>query len=198
MSSKRFNTDEFESAPPRAAVEEMLRPKRARMFRSSPPSPGKPSRLEGARKFVNTAIGWAAGLTFIFTMLVVASYFVGKRETAPAPAVVFPTPRPSVAPAPTPALVPPALAPIAPAPPVRRAELAVKRAQFVGLPVGWTGNELMPDGSIVPVRYMGEVGYFDHLPRNPSYGDMWKVTSSGAAWVWTTPAGFAAPAWVDP
>jgi hypothetical protein len=192
-STRRFNTDDFDCTPPPGAMDELLRPKRARMFRPPEPPPAKPSRLEEARKFVNTAVLLAMGVAFIFAMFAMAS-----RKTAPVSTLPPPY---SYGPAPTPAPAPAARAEVTiqqPNPVVRRAELAVKRAQLVGLPVGWQGREQMPDGSIVSVRYMGEVGYFDHLPRNPALGDMWKVTSSGAAWVWTTPAGFAAPAWVDP
>jgi hypothetical protein len=191
-STRRFSTDGFDCTPPPGAMDELLRPKRARMFRPPDP-PVKPSRLEEARKVVNMAMFLAMGIAFIFAMLAIANYCTGRRETvAPAP-IISPTPavvRPTSRPVPTPTLVP--------VTPVRRAELAVKRAALVGLPIGWQGQETMPDGSTLPVRYMGEVGYFDHLPRNPTLGDMWKVTSSGAAWVWTTPANFSVPAWVDP
>lgn len=194
-STGRFSTDGFDCAPPEEVVDELLRPRRARMFRPPEPPPTKPSRLEEARKFVNTAVLLAMGIAFIFAMLVIT---IASRKTAPVSTLPPPY---SYGPALTPAPTPTARANVTipqPNPVVRRAELAVKRAQLVGLPVGWQGQEQMPDGSIVPVRYMGEVGYFEHLPHNPALGDMWKVTSSGAAWVWTTPAGFAAPAWVDP
>lgn len=184
----RFNTDEFDCFPPPEAMDEL----RSRRFRPPTPPPRKSSRLEEARKFVNTAVLGASGLAFIFAMMVVVASVLfnrAKEETrpvpAPTPAAVAPTPRSYV-------YGPP---PTVPAP---RAELAVKRATFVGLPVGWRGSETMPDGSIIPVTYKGEVGYFDSLPRNPALGDMWKVLSSGASWVWYTPAGFSAPAWVDP
>ena len=104
----------------------------------------------------------------------------------------------------------PDLQTVLPEPPVRRAELAtpvqratlvlpeVRRADFVGLPIGWQGFITMPDGHGLIVRYMGEVATFDQLPRNPQWSDMWKVAESGASWVWYMPSGFSGPSWVDP
>jgi hypothetical protein len=145
-STRRFSTDDFDCEPPREAVEEMLRTKRARTFRSPPDLPTRPSRLEEARRFVNTAIFAACGLAFIFAMIAIVGWALSSRNsdreilTRPVPvstpAVIAPTPRSysySPAPVPTPA---PLLAPVIPDPVVRRAELAVKRAEFVGFPVG--------------------------------------------------------------
>jgi hypothetical protein len=182
-STRRFSTDGFDCQPPREAVDELLRPKRPRMFHPPEP-PHKRSRFEEIRTVGNTIVLWAIGIAFIIALFSIASRVPKPAPVAPA-VIVQPTPAPP-------------LTPVVPQPEVRRAQLAVKRAQFVGLPIGWQGQEQMPDGSVVSIRYMGEVGYFDSLPRNPALGDMWKVTSSGASWVWTTPAGFAAPAWVDP
>ena len=85
--------------------------------------------------------------------------------------------------------------------PVRRAALVlpeVRRADFVGLPVGWQGLIQMPDGNPVSVRYMGEVASFDQLPRQPGLGDMVKVSESEHCWVFTQPIGFSRAVWVDP
>jgi hypothetical protein len=213
-STRRFSTDDFDCQPPREAVDELLRPKRTRNFRPPEPPPVKPSRLEEARRFVNTAVFVAMGMAFVFAMLAVASWFLDKRNinqetlltrpALPTPAATRPTPRPTPRPLVNPTPVPRtqwAPSPVLPAPvqpTVRRAELAIKRAEFVGLPIGWTGTETMPDGSIVPVRYMGRVSDFNQLPSYPNLGDMWSVTNSHNSWVWTTPAGFFTPAWVDP
>src|SRR5258708_4157658 len=74
----------------------------------------------------------------------------------------------------------------------------VRRAQLLTWPLGATGWTTMPDGHRIVVRYMGAVDTFDQLPRTPQWSDMWKVTQSGASWVWYTPVGFTRPAWVDP
>ena len=81
-------------------------------------------------------------------------------------------------------------------PDVRRAELVgpdVRRAELVDIPIGTTGPVTMPDGQQIVVTYRGTVPTFDQLPRQPGWNDMWKVTESGHAWVWTTPSGFSAP-----
>ena len=75
---------------------------------------------------------------------------------------------------------------------------AVRRAELVGIPSGTELGITMPDGHQLIVRYMGEVASFSQLPRNPNWSDMWKVTESGASWVWYMPSGFSGPAWVDP
>jgi hypothetical protein len=193
ISTRRFNTDEFDCTPPREAVEELRRTKRT--FHPPDPPPRKSSRLEEARKMVNTAMFLAMGIAFIFAMLTIATRHEENRSADRKILYTNPVPAPTPTPVPTPA---PPLPPTLPLPQVRRAELAVKRAEFVGLPVGWQGDIHMPDGTPMSVRYMGKVSSFEQLPRNPSYGDMWKVIASGATWVWCTPAGFAAPAWVDP
>jgi len=103
--------------------------------------------------------------------------------------------RPDPVPVPTPAA---AVPPSAPEPLVLRAqpvEPVVRRAmpvegQYYAVPV--------PDGRTVLVRYMGTVPTFDQLPKDPALYDLYRVAASGHAWVFMQPAGFSAPAWVDP
>jgi hypothetical protein len=132
-----------------------------------------------------------------------------QQTVVPAPTPVptpAPTSKPELAPVPTP--VP--LTMPEPGVEVRRAELAtpvrraelilpdVRRAELVQIPIGYTGQVTMPDGQQIVVTYRGTVPTFDQLPRQPGWNDMWKVTESGHAWVWTTPSGFSSPAWQDP
>jgi hypothetical protein len=48
------------------------------------------------------------------------------------------------------------------------------------------------------VRFMGSVPNFDALPKHSNLYDYYQVTSTGHAWILMQPAGFSAPAWVDP
>ena len=192
--------EEFDCQPPPEAMDELLRPKRAHTFRP-PPNAGT-GKLEKAQKFVNTLFFWMLALAFVLTLCAIASWQGEKRAAKKADQAILrtvaPTPVSTPRPTPPPALTPPPTQTYAPKAKLVRLPESPRRAEYVGLPIGWQGNEQMPDGRITPVRYMGEVGYFDNLPRNPNFGDMWKVTSSGNSWVWYTPAGFSRPAWVDP
>ena len=202
--ARRFSTDNFDCKPPPEAMDELLRRRAPSFHPPQPPEPPKktpPGKLETTRKFVNRAVFWMMALAFILILCAIFNWYGQNRVRSADQELLHTTLNPVPTPAPrfqpTPALP---LTPTLPSPEVRRAELAVtvKRAEFVGLPVGWQGYEKMPDGSIVQVRYMGEAASFDQLPRNPSLGDMWRIPASKASWIWSTPAGFAAPAWVDP
>lgn len=151
----------------------------------------------------------ALGITAILAATFVATVQIIHQQPPTAQPVAPPMQQP-VALAPTPVPTPvPELSAVLPEPPVRRAELAtpvyraelvlpeVRRAEYVGIPVGWQGRVNMPDGHF-NVRYMGQVESFDQLPKNPSLGEMWGVAESGHAWVWYLANGFTKPAWVDP
>lgn len=105
---------------------------------------------------------------------------------APTPTPVIEQPRPV---APEPEHLAPRALPVDP---------VVRRAELVDIPIGTSGRVQMPDGHELVVTYRGTVPTFNQLPRNPQWSDMYRVTESGHAWVWCLPAGFNAPAWVDP
>lgn len=125
-----------------------------------------------------------------------------KPPSRPAPVPVFqpaiPVPAPTPVPlaAPTPATL--AMPLPTPEPLVLRAQLIEREVRRASLREGQFFAIQMPDGSVPLIRYMGVVPSFDQLPRNPNLYDLYKVVSSGHAWVFMQPAGFAAPAWVDP
>jgi hypothetical protein len=86
---------------------------------------------------------------------------------------------------------------------VRRALPAVPRA----LPVtsqastvsntGWWQSIRMPDGSIIWVRYQGELPYSAALPAQGDFiGQEYSVGNT--SWIWMTRPGASSPSWVDP
>ena len=145
-------------------------------FYSPPPKPAIKPETAADRRNLRT-LGIIA-VTFIATVQLITLL----RQPA---AVVTP---------PTPAATPPT----AQVMPYIQVTPEVRRAQLVAPPIGSTSSTIMPDGHSTVVRYMGTLGSFDQLPRNPQWGDMWRIPRSGASWVWYTPAGFTRPAWVDP
>jgi hypothetical protein len=55
----------------------------------------------------------------------------------------------------------------------------------------------MPDGTILPVSYQGELASSAALPpRGRFIGEEW--STGNTSWVWMTPAGASFPSWVDP
>lgn len=109
---------------------------------------------------------------------------VNPRRATPSEPVVPPAPSP----VPTPALV------VQPAP---RAELVEPRVRR-GLPVEGQLYLVQMDERNILIRFMGSVRDFDALPKQPNLYDYYQVASSGHAWIFMQPAGFSAPAWVDP
>jgi hypothetical protein len=56
----------------------------------------------------------------------------------------------------------------------------------------------MPDGSIVPVNYQGELPSSAALPSQGRFiGEEWS-TSTGLTWIWLKPAGVNFASWIDP
>jgi hypothetical protein len=85
---------------------------------------------------------------------------------------------------------------------VRRALPAALRALPLGAApsavpvVGWQPVR-MPDGSIIPVHYEGELPSSAALPLQGQFiGE--EYSTGNTSWVWTQPAGTNVASWVDP
>jgi hypothetical protein len=165
------------------------------------PKPSRPAKqLTDWRTVALTAI--------IATAVVSTEAIVAWKPPSrpPAPVIVNPSPsndeliqRPGgpVNPRPAPIVAPEPV--VQPAPPVevRRAEI-VEPIVRRGLPVeGQLYLAQMGDRNLL-VRFMGSVRDFAALPKNPNLYDLYQVRASGHAWIFMQPAGFSAPAWVDP
>jgi hypothetical protein len=92
-------------------------------------------------------------------------------------------------------------------PEVRRAErvpTSVKRATLLRLPgqefgvYKWYDLPAEWGGGSVWARYVGTKERFSEIPPNPSLGDLWNVTETGASWIYCIPAGYDHAAWIDP
>ena len=89
-----------------------------------------------------------------------------------------------------------------PAVEVRKALPAVPRALPVTSAVSNVSNAewqpiKMPDGSIVNVRYQGELPSSAALPPQGRFiGE--EYSTGNTSWIWMTPAGATFPSWVDP
>ena len=80
-------------------------------------------------------------------------------------------------------------------PAVPRALPATSRASYVPS-TGWQSVR-MPDGSVVPVWYEGELPSSASLPPQGSFIGQ-EYSTGNTAWVWMIPAGAHFPSWVDP
>jgi hypothetical protein len=87
-----------------------------------------------------------------------------------------------------------------PARPPRATLVAMPRAHETEAPViGDHYSCHLPDGQLVDTVYQGRVEHFSELPLKPAPGDMHYVDEGKPGyWIWATPLGFKAPAWVDP
>ena len=62
--------------------------------------------------------------------------------------------------------------------------------------VGWQSIR-MPDGSIIPIHYEGELPSSAALPLHGHFiGE--EYSTGNTSWVWMTPAGTNVASWVDP
>jgi hypothetical protein len=62
---------------------------------------------------------------------------------------------------------------------------------------GWWQSIRMPDGSVIPVRYEGELSSSAALPPQGRFlGEEFSVGST--TWIWTLRPGATTPSWVDP
>ena len=74
--------------------------------------------------------------------------------------------------------------------------LPVNSAPFAVPTVGWQSIR-MPDGSIIPVHYEGELPSSAALPLHGHFiGE--EYSTGNTSWVWMTPAGTNVASWVDP
>ena len=74
--------------------------------------------------------------------------------------------------------------------------LLVNSAPFAVPTVGWQSIR-MPDGSIIPVHYEGELPSSAALPpRGRFIGE--EYSTGNTSWIWMTPVGASFPSWVDP
>jgi len=74
--------------------------------------------------------------------------------------------------------------------------LPVNSAQSIVPTVGWQSIR-MPDGSIIPVHYEGELNSSAALPLQGHFvGE--EYSTGNTSWVWTQPAGTNVASWVDP
>ena len=74
--------------------------------------------------------------------------------------------------------------------------LPVNSAPFAVSTVGWQSIR-MPDGSIIPVHYEGELPSSAALPpRGRFIGE--EYSTGNTSWIWMTPVGASFPSWVDP
>jgi hypothetical protein len=88
---------------------------------------------------------------------------------------------------------------------IRRALPAVPRALLVGPQQqqtdaianrGWQSIR-MPDGSVIPVHYEGELPSSAALPPQGRFiGE--EYSTGNTSWIWMTPVGTSFPSWVDP
>ena len=74
--------------------------------------------------------------------------------------------------------------------------LPINSAPFAVPTVGWQSIR-MPDGSIIPVHYEGELPSSAALPpRGRFIGE--EYSTGNTSWIWMTPVGASFPSWVDP
>jgi hypothetical protein len=62
--------------------------------------------------------------------------------------------------------------------------------------IGWQSIR-MPDGSVIPVHYQGELPSSAALPLQGHFiGE--EYSTGNTSWIWMTPVGASFPSWVDP
>jgi hypothetical protein len=156
-------------------------PLRAAFFDPKPATPKREPSIDWRTVILTGIIATA-------TVSTVAIVRQEPRTTPAAPiAVAEPTPSP-ITPTPTPVPV---------QVDVRRAE-PVEPVVRRGLPVEGQFYLVQMDGRNLLIRFMGSVRDFDALPKHPNLYDYYQIPASGHAWIFMQPAGFSAPAWVDP
>ena len=124
------------------------------------------------------------------------------RGSSTAPATVQPNPAPIIQPTPAQPVSqpPPAVAP----PKARLVSVEAKRAILLRLPwqelgvYKWYELPNVWGGGSVLARYLGTVGRFSQIPPNPTPGDLWNVTETGASWIYCFPQGYNHAVWIDP
>ena len=195
--------DQFDCPLPEEARTELLgkipppKPYRSRKIPACEPAPPPVRRLRGAAAVIGA-------ITIVALFLYAMSRPGGpSTSTAPPESRSVPTPLRSQPVEVRRALPPPVEVRRAlPVVEVRKALPAVPRAlpvnsaPFAVPTVGWQSIR-MPDGSIIPVHYEGELPSSAALPpRGRFIGE--EYSTGNTSWIWMTPVGASFPSWVDP